>query len=154
MTRTKKTRPTVASPDPGDERATLHLVYARADYLRDRWIEASKDGHDAIGLEQASAIESGYGSPIWVYVTLHLASLHTVVEGWRRLSLSDSAIDSALSDTVRLDQLRSLRDGVFHFGAVNNPAIMNVLTDRAMLDWARTLHHSFGSYFASPTGAA
>ncbi len=149
MPREKKARPSVPPPDPGDERATLHLLFARADYLRQRWLEASNDGAQALGVEAAASFESGYSIPIWIYVTLHLASLYTVVEGWRRLNLSDSAVDAALRNGAKADQLRALRDGVFHFGAANNPAVMSILTDRAMLDWARQLHTAFGAYFSS-----
>jgi hypothetical protein len=74
-----------------------------------------------------------------------------VVEGWRRLRLSDAAVDAALADTANADRLRALRDGVFHFGAVNNPAIMSVLADTAMLSWAKTLHEAFGRYMATRT---
>jgi hypothetical protein len=149
VSRKRKDRPTVPAPDPGDERATLHLLFARADYLRERWLEASKDAHDAVGTAAATSLESGYGIPIWMYVTLHLASLHTVVEGWDRLRLSGSEIDSVLKDQAQRHQLKALRDGVFHFGAVNNPAIMSVLSNTEMLDWAKKLHAAFRTYFAT-----
>ena len=147
VARKRKSRPTVPAPDPGDERATLHLLFTRADYLRERRLEASRDAYEAVGLDAATTLESGYGIPIWVYVTLHLASLHTVVEGWDRLKLSDPEIDGVLTDQGQRAQLKALRDGVFHFGAVNNPAIMSVLSNTAMLDWAERLHAAFGRHF-------
>ena len=148
MPKKTKVRPSVPAPDSGDERATLQLMFARTDYLRERWLEASKDAYDAVGPAAATTLESGYGIPLWVYVTLHLASLHTVVEGWDRLKLSDPEIDPILSDQTERDQLRALRDGVFHFGAVNNPAIMSVLSNTAMLSWAKNLHTAFRTHFA------
>ncbi len=146
MSPKKKVRPTVPAPDPGDNRGTLRLLFARADYLRQRWLEASPDGHNAVGPEAASKFESGYGIPIWIYVTLHLACLYTVVEGWRRLGLSDPVLDSILKDDANVDQLRALRDGVFHFGAIDNPAIMSVLSNKALLGWAGKVHAAVQSH--------
>ena len=144
----KRVRPAVARPDPGDERATLQLLWMRTDYLRMCWLDASHDADKAVGAEHATDLESGYGLPIWVLVTMHLASLYTVVEGWQRLKLSKPAVDRALADTTRLERLSDLRHGTFHFGAVNSPAVMDVLSDTAMLSWARGLHEAFRAFFA------
>lgn len=149
MARAKKVRPRVPVPDSGDECATLHLLFARADLLRERWLEASKNGHTAAGAEGAATVESGFGIPIWVFATLHLASLYTVVEAWGRIELSDPGIDLILKEQSRTDQLLALRNGVFHFGAVNNPSIMYVLENRDMLDWAKRLHEAFKRHLAA-----
>ena len=143
----KRVRHAVARPDPGDERATLRLVWMRTDYLRMCWTEAAEDANNAVGAEHATDLESGYGLPIWVLVTMHLASLYTVVEGWRWLKRSSPAVDRVLADTTKLDRLENLRHGTFHFGAVNSPYVIDVLSDTAMLSWARDLHEAFRASF-------
>ncbi len=143
----KRIRPAVARPDPGDERATLQLLWMRTDYLRMCWTDAAKDAINAVGAEHATELESGYGLPIWVLVTMHLASLYTVVEGWQRLRLSAPAVDRVLADATKLERLRHLRHGTFHFGAVNRPEVMDVLSDTAMLSWARDLHEALRAFF-------
>ena len=143
----KRVRPAVARPDPGDEGATLQLLWMRTDYLRMCWTDTAEDANNAVGAEHATELESGYGLPIWVLVTMHLASLHTVVEGWQRLKLSAPAVDRVLADTTKLERLRNLRDGTFHFGAGNSPDVMNVLSDTAMLSWAKDLHEALRGFF-------
>jgi hypothetical protein len=145
----KRSRPSVARPDPGDDRATLHFWWMRADYLRQCWREASNEGENAVGLERAVQLESGYGLPIWVLATMHLASLHTVVEGWRCLGLSNPAVETALADGTNVQRLRDLRDAIFHYGAINSPAVMDVLRDTVFLSWARDLHQAFGALLES-----
>ncbi len=155
MTRSKKTRPSVPAPAHGSELATLHLLFCRADYLRRLWIEAAKDARESgksKGIDPLS-LEGGYGVPIWVCVTLFLGSLQTVVEGWRRLVLTDRDIDTLLADHARADKLRACRDGVFHYGALDNPAVMTIVGDRDMLKWAASLLSAFRRFFrARPPG--
>jgi hypothetical protein len=110
--------------------------------MRKVWTEAAKDAR-ASKVDDPLSLEGGYGVPIWASVTLFLASLHTVVEGWHRLSLSDPDVDALLGDKPRADRLRALRDGVFHYGAVDNPAIMTVVGDKEMLRWAANLLAAF-----------
>jgi hypothetical protein len=145
MARSKKNRPSVQSPAPGSELAHLHLLFIRADYLRQIWSEAAKDARKTDSPDPLS-LEGGYGVPIWASVTLFLASLHTVVEGWRRLQLSDPQVDLILSDTQKADRLRALRDGVFHYGAIDNPSVMGVVGDREMLAWAAKLLSAFRTF--------
>jgi len=147
MAKQRRPRRSVPSPDPGDEVATLHMLYLRADYLRKLWIELSREGNQTLGVEAAAAdLSAGYALPLWVCVTMHLASLYTVVEGWRRLGLRNPRVDAALSVPGREASLRSLRDGVFHYGALNNASILALLANADLLAWARELHSAFGVY--------
>ena len=149
-------RRTTPAPEPGDEIGTLRLVYLRADCLRElrkqAAVNAKEHGSDL-------SLEGGYGLPYWVLATMHLANLNTVVEGWMRLKakgkrLEHAAIDSALTDTEAAKRLQALRDGVFHFGAVDNAAILDILSDHAFLAWADKLHAAFGTFVAGSEGSA
>ena len=91
----KKVRPSVAAPTPGDEFGTFHMVFMRADYLRTIWLEAAKGARDNKELNPLT-LEGGYGVPIWASVTLFLASLHTVIEGWQRLLYQAQDVDLLL----------------------------------------------------------
>ena len=148
----RRHRHSVRPPDPGDERATLHFLFFRADYLRNLWHEASNSARDE-GFDLS--LEGGHGIPIWVLTTLHLASLYTVLEGWRRLELTDPTVDGLLADAANVQKLLQLRNGVFHFGAINNRAILDVMGDTPMLSWARDLHDAFGAFMnGAQTGGA
>ena len=136
-------RPSVAPPDPGDEVATLHVMLMRVDYLRQLWREAAKAARDTGLAVEALAPGGKLFIPIWATTTLCLASLHVVVEGWERLGFKDEVIDVLLADTGRVAALRDLRNGVFHFGAIHNPAVMGVLVDDATVEWAGSLHGAF-----------
>jgi hypothetical protein len=128
-------------------------LFFRADYLRNLWLEASNSARDA---GSDLSLEGGHGIPIWVLTTLHLAGLYTVLEGWRRLGLTDPTVDRLLADVANLQKLLELRNGVFHFGAINNPAILDVMGDTRMLSWARDLHDAIGAFIngAQTSGAA
>ena len=132
------------APASGSEFATLQLVFYRTDYLRKLWLEAARSAREVKGLgKDPLTLEDGYGVPIWACVTLFLGSLHTVVEGWRRLALKDSEVDALLADQARTQLLRDCRDGVFHFGALDNPAILGIVGDKEMLKWAASLLAAF-----------
>src|SRR5262245_38342932 len=139
-------RPSVSRPDPGDEVATLYMLLKRVDYLRQLWSEAAKAARDSGSVVDAVALEGPLFVPIWATATLCLASLHVVVEGWERLGLKDEDIDALLRETSRVAALRDLRNGVFHFGAMHNPAIMGVLADDATIEWAGSLHGAFRNF--------
>lgn len=149
MNAARKNRPSVPRPDPGDQLATVHFLFLRADYLRELWTGLSKDAADAgDGIPDVS-LKGGYGIPLWTCTTMHLAALYTVVEGWNRVKASASRVDRLLEHAANVQALRNLRDGVFHFGAINNPAIMQILADRAMLTWAKQLHQAFADFMAN-----
>ncbi len=48
------------------------------------------------------------------YLPYHLAGMYTVVNGWKRLGLSDPEVD-ALLDADHLKLLKAFRHGVYHF---------------------------------------
>ena len=135
---TKKTRPSsVSRPAPGEEPATLHLALHRAGYLRQlkrRVATESKQRNDDLSLA------GGFGVPYWTLATLYLACLHTVIEGWRSVGASDPSVDSLLGDSARCDRLAHLRNGVFHFGAIDSADVLDVIGDRDMLRWADRLY--------------
>jgi len=136
-------RASVSRPDPGDEFATLRVLLMRVDYLRGLWREAAKTARGTGSVADAVAPGGALFIPLWAATTLCLASLYVVVEGWERLGLKDEVIDGLLADTGRVAALRDLRNSVFHFGAIHNPAFMGVLADDATTEWAGSLHGAF-----------
>ena len=136
-------RASVSRPDPGDELATFRVLLMRVDYLRQLWREAAKAARDTGSVADAVAPGGALFIPLWAATTLCLASLYVVVEGWERLGLKDEVIDRLLTETGRVAALRDLRNSVFHFGAIHNPAFMGVLADDATTEWAGSLHGAF-----------
>jgi hypothetical protein len=136
-------RASVSRPDPDDEFATLRVLLMRVDYLRRLWRDAAKAARDTGSVADAVAPGGALFIPLWAATTLCLASLYVVVEGWERLGLKDAVIDGLLAETGRVAALRDLRNSVFHFGAIHNPAFMGVLADDATTEWAGSLHGAF-----------
>ena len=136
-------RASVSRPDPDDEFATLRVLLMRVDYLRRLWRDAAKAARDTGSAADAVAPGGALFIPLWAATTLCLASLYVVVEGWERLGLKDAVIDGLLAETGRVAALRDLRNSVFHFGAIHNPAFMGVLADDATTEWAGSLHGAF-----------
>jgi hypothetical protein len=66
--------------------------------------------------------------------------LYVVVEGYRELKLKDSAVDSLLADSGRLDVLKRCRNGIFHFQKnYFDDRFMGPLRDLFFTEWAQQL---------------
>lgn len=108
------------------------------------------------------AVADAVGS---VYFRTWIGSLYAVVEGWRRLRLSDPLVDRILAgktggrfkpkkqperDETFEDVLRGARHDVFHFSWKHYPAGIATFDDtRASLHRAKSLHGAFRAFFAT-----
>lgn len=71
--------------------------------------------------------------------------LYVVVEGYRELKLKDSAVDSLLADSQRIEVLRRCRNGMFHFQKdYFDPRFIGPLLDLFFTEWAVRLTKALG----------
>jgi hypothetical protein len=79
------------------------------------------------------------------YLSLWLASLFAVVEGFRSLKLKDEQVDKL--SAKHWDSLRLLRNGTFHFQPAHNKQSQFFIGSESRMEWARKLHSALGDYF-------
>ncbi len=71
--------------------------------------------------------------------------LFTVVEGYRELKLTDSQVDSLLSQSARVDVLRRCRNGMFHFQQdYFDDRLIGPMKDLFFTEWALQLMKALG----------
>lgn len=82
-----------------------------------------------------------------IYMALWYGMLYVVVEGWKRLGLSDPKVDTLLS-SHNTELLKHYRNGTFHFheGLVS-PICEKILMAPDQTKWTDDLTDSFKAYF-------
>jgi hypothetical protein len=78
------------------------------------------------------------------YITMWLASLYAVVEGFKKLKLQDEKVEGLCA--LHLDSLRLLRNGTFHFQEMHHKQTQ-FFTQRRVA-WAKNLHYALREYFS------
>jgi hypothetical protein len=74
------------------------------------------------------------------------ASLYVVTEGWRRLRMKDSTIDTLLTQD-HLDLLRRYRNAVFHYQPEPSNPRFTDLASAQTLHWVYALTEAFAEFF-------
>jgi hypothetical protein len=83
----------------------------------------------------------------FMWISLWLALLYVVAEGYQDLGLSDLAIDDMLA-SPNVDLLRRFRNGAFHYQRdYFDPRFRNVISSAEVQDWAVRLHDEFRRFF-------
>ena len=115
----------------------LHRYFLWADRMRVHWHEQVKGG-----------IDDPLQSLAEPYLAYWYAGMYVVVEGWRRLGLTDPRVDDILaSPNVRL--LKRFRHGVYHFQArYLDSRLMDYMTEaRDSVPWIHELREALSEYF-------
>ena len=83
--------------------------------------------------------------PYWCY---WYGSLYVVIEGWKKLQLSNAKIDGFLG-SVNVDLLRVFRNGVFHYQTKwwDDKFLRFITQGQDCVRWVRELHREFGRFF-------
>jgi hypothetical protein len=83
-----------------------------------------------------------------MYMSLWYGMLYVVVEGWKDLSLEDTAID-ALLDSQNISLLKRYRYGVFHFQRRYFDQRFLDLIDSGenVVEWIRNLNNELDRFF-------
>lgn len=81
-----------------------------------------------------------------MYMCFWYAELHVVIEGWRRLKLSDPTIDALLTST-NVGLLKQFRHGVFHFQIDYFDEKFLGFMRASATQWISDLNGAFGAYF-------
>ena len=83
----------------------------------------------------------------FMYLSLWLALLFVVIEGYQELGLSDPVIDPMLA-SPNVDLLRRLRNGAFHYQRdYFDRRFMDVFSSGEVGEWATRLHKEFRRFF-------
>jgi len=117
---------------------SLHRYFIWANRMRTHFDEILSRG----GYDEKIEFES------WLYMSYWYGGLYVVIEGWRKLQLTDTVIDNLLLHPY-VDLLRLYRNGTFHFHQDYHDkkfiSFMKEGGDSAA--WIRDLNEQFGRYF-------
>jgi hypothetical protein len=83
-----------------------------------------------------------------IFLSLWYAGLSVVIEGWKRLKLTDAAVDELLkSKNVKL--LKDFRDSIYHFQPrYDEKRFVAFITEGTdVVPWVRTLNVEMGRWF-------
>ena len=118
----------------------LHRYHVWADRMRWHLDETLRNANTEAELLSAQFIDA--------YMPYWYAGLYVVVEGWKRLKLTDPEVDPLL-DAEHLKILKSYRHGVFHFHpSYYDPKFRGIWAQgREAEEWVRSLDAAFGKFF-------
>lgn len=77
-------------------------------------------------------------------LTMYMALLWVVVEGWRKWKFSDARVDSLLASDF-VGELKQYRHAIFHARDYNDRDLMQWSADQARVEWTRKLSAAFYS---------
>jgi hypothetical protein len=85
---------------------------------------------------------------MYTYLNYWYGGLYIVIEGWRKLQLTDPVIDELLT-SPNVELLRRYRNGAFHFQKDYFDDRFEAFTDKGMeaIEWVRSLHRGFSRFF-------
>jgi len=85
----------------------------------------------------------------FMYMSLWYGLLYVLIEGWRKLELSDPRIDTLLLDKKKVELLHLYRHGVFHFHEkYNDEKFENLFkSGNDIVYWIRDLRDAFSDWF-------
>lgn len=132
---------------------TLHRYYAAATLMESRFrttVEAQRANPRAA----AEDLRGRMPDPeVMIWMGCWYGFLYVVIEGWKELRLSDSAVDAALSDVdgrehANLALLRRYRNGMFHYQrAYHDEKFTNFFKEPTSVHWIHALNRALDSYF-------
>ena len=84
-----------------------------------------------------------------MYMSYWYAGLYVLIEGWQKLKLQNTAIDTLLKRKDYVDLLRKYRNGVFHYQEdYFDSRFADVWSQgQGFITWVRELNEQFGRYF-------
>jgi hypothetical protein len=118
---------------------SLHRYFIWANRLRIHFDEC---------LEKRSLKTSEINLEEFMYMSLWYASLYVVCEGWQKLDLKDSFIESLLA-SKNLKLLRRYRNATYHFqkNYYHEKVIDFISGGPNVVSWVRKLNNEFGRFF-------
>jgi hypothetical protein len=117
---------------------TLHRYFIWANRMRTHFDWVISNGE----LAGEREIES------FLYMSYWYGGLYVVIEGWRKLMLTDTVIDGLLQ-SPNVELLRRYRNGVFHFQPEYNDQRFLEFMEQGVdeVNWVRSVNEQFGRYF-------
>jgi hypothetical protein len=129
--------------DPGIH--ALHRYFVWSSPMKDHFVESFGPGeHQEIRFPPSDHIDvKRFG-----YLSLWCSMLYVLVEGWKKLRLSNPAVDTLL-DQDNLELLRRFRNGAFHFQSEYFDGRFVDFLSEDILIWLARLDQAFNSLIAS-----
>lgn len=119
---------------------TLHRYFIWADRMRVHFDKAAKTG----GLR---SIASREGLDVFLYMSAWYGSMYVVIEGWRKLGLSDHKIDQLLN-SPNVELLKRYRNGVYHFQKdYFDNRFLDFMKSEGSATWIRELRQELSRFF-------
>lgn len=131
----------------------LYRYFAVADYFRKQLIaKSSVTDLYALSSRLSRYGESGLGlffiSEPGIYLSYSYATMQIVIEGWKKLGLSDPRVDELLK-SPHVESFRRFRNATFHFQKDLVPKKLweFILGDDESSSWLSDLTDAFSDYF-------
>lgn len=120
---------------------SLHRYYIWANRLRE-YFESTQSSQ-----KPDKSIRAEFADDTGLFLAQWYTALYVVIEGWKELKLSDSAIDRLIA-SPNTELLRRFRNGLCHFqGRYFDARFSEVITAEGLVEWVRELNWEFGRYF-------
>ena len=124
----------------------LHRYYIWANRLREHFDVAIS--RTPLGSNANS--QTYFADDVGLFMSHWYAALYVVVEGWKKLELSDPQLDQLLS-APHIELLKRYRNGVYHFQKNYFDPRFSELFEakeaKSVAPWVRELNLGFGRYF-------
>lgn len=118
---------------------SLHRYFLQATEMRRAFLHTLSDDF-AVSDEEKDIYQ-------FMYLGLWYGSLWVVVEGWRTLKLSDSAVDRLIASDY-VDLLKKYRNGMFHYQKqYYDKRFTEFMRYPDTPEWVHDVHSAFSRYF-------
>ena len=119
---------------------TLHKYFIWADRMRYHFKQILEDGCQSINSKERILAN--------LYMSCWYAHIYVVIEGQKKLGLSDTKIDKLLK-SPNVDLLKLYRNGVFHFhkNYLGEPFLGFIQKGQNSVQWVHELHNEFSRFF-------
>lgn len=125
----------------------LHRYFIWADRMRFHFDQQLKRRASSATGEFELEVEE------FMYISLWYAQLYTVIEGWKKLKLTNRTVNNMLANSGYVELLRRYRNGVAHFQSdYFDSRFQNFVTQSDSASWVRNLHQALDRYFLEKLG--
>src|SRR3989344_829781 len=128
---------------------TLHRYFIWADRMRVHFDYILRNSKPA----SSKLLQKKEGIDTFLYMSLWYGMFYVLIEGWRKLRLTDEKIDNLLK-SKNVDLLKRYRNGVFHFQKeYYDEHFMKLMAEgQDIANWIRNLRDEFSRWFLNIHG--
>lgn len=129
---------------------TLYRYFLYAVLMRDNIKKENTEDFINELKDDSSSVIIFFSSPIGIYMAFFYSSIYLVIEGWKKLKLSDDKIDKLISSPYT-DRLRLFRNATFHYQKEPiSPKLLQFVSPGKddTEKWINELYSELGKYFS------